>query len=103
METAILSSKGPIVIPKTVRDDAHITTGTLIEVRYVDGEILLRPLADCTARRQTLGAYAQGMDFADALHLGLGLSSGADAFLAFDKAFTQRAPGAGFEVPKQAV
>ncbi len=53
METAILSSKGPIVIPKTVRDDAHITTGTLIEVRYVDGEILLRPLADCTARRQT--------------------------------------------------
>ena len=49
METAILSSKGQIVIPKTVRDDAHITTGTLIEVRYVDGEILLRPLADCTA------------------------------------------------------
>ncbi len=43
------------------------------------------------------------MDFADALHLGLGLSRGTDAFLAFDKAFTQRAPGAGFEVPKQAV
>ena len=49
METAILSSKGQLVIPKTVRDDAHIVTGTRMEVRYVDGEIRLRPLADRTA------------------------------------------------------
>ena len=49
METAILSSKGQLVIPKTVRDDAHIATGTRLEVRYVDGEIRLRPLADRTA------------------------------------------------------
>jgi hypothetical protein len=33
----------------TVRDDAHIATGTRLEVRYVGGEIRLRPLADCTA------------------------------------------------------
>ncbi len=49
METAILSSKGQLVIPKTVRDDAHIVAGTRMEVRYVDGEIRLRPLADRTA------------------------------------------------------
>ncbi|NBY28429.1 MAG: AbrB/MazE/SpoVT family DNA-binding domain-containing protein, partial [Betaproteobacteria bacterium] len=49
METAILSSKGQLVIPKTVRDDAQIVTGTRMEVRYVDGEIRLRPLADRTA------------------------------------------------------
>ena len=46
--------------------------------------------------RAALGAYAQGLDFADALHLGL--SSGADALLTFDKVFAKRArcglPGA---------
>jgi predicted nucleic-acid-binding protein len=51
--------------------------------------------------RAALGAYAQGIDFADALHLGM--SIGADAFLTFDKAFAKRAPGVGYGVPVHAV
>ena len=46
METVTLSSKGQLVIPKAVRDDAHVTAGSRLEVRYVDGEIRLRPLAE---------------------------------------------------------
>ncbi|MBK6593170.1 MAG: AbrB/MazE/SpoVT family DNA-binding domain-containing protein [Burkholderiales bacterium] len=46
METVTLSSKGQLVIPKGVRDDAHITAGSRLEVQYVDGEIRLRPLPD---------------------------------------------------------
>jgi predicted nucleic-acid-binding protein len=56
-------------------------------------------LSQADALRAALGTYAQGMDFADALHLGLG--SGADALLTFDKAFAKRARGAGSLVPVQ--
>ena len=48
METVTLSSKGQLVIPKAVRDDAHISAGSRLEVQYVDGEIRLRPLPDET-------------------------------------------------------
>ena len=48
METVTLSSKGQLVIPKGVRDDAHIAAGSRLEVQYVDGEIRLRPLPDLT-------------------------------------------------------
>jgi len=41
------------------------------------------------AVRTALRAYAQGMDFADALHLAL--SSGDDAFMTFDKGFVRKA------------
>ena len=58
-------------------------------------------LAQVDAVRAALGAYAQGMDFADALHLGL--SSGADALLTFDKAFAKRAKAAGYVLPVQVV
>ena len=58
-------------------------------------------LAQADAVRAALGAYAQGIDFADALHLGM--SIGADAFLTFDKAFAKRAPGVGYGVPVHAV
>ena len=58
-------------------------------------------LAQADAVRSALGAYMQGMDFADALHLGM--SIGADAFLTFDKAFAKRAPNAGYGVPVQVV
>lgn len=44
METVTLSSKGQLVIPKAVRDDAHVVAGSQFEVRYLDGEIRLRPL-----------------------------------------------------------
>lgn len=46
METVRLSSKGQLVIPKAVRDHAHVVAGCRLEVRYVDGEIRLRPLAE---------------------------------------------------------
>lgn len=44
METVKLSSKGQLVIPKAVRDDAQVAAGSRLEVRFVDGEIRLRPL-----------------------------------------------------------
>lgn len=49
METVTLSSKGQLVIPKSVRNDAHIAAGSRLQVLYLDGEIRLRPLPDLTA------------------------------------------------------
>jgi AbrB family looped-hinge helix DNA binding protein len=46
METVTLSSKGQLVIPKGVRDDAQLTAGSRLQVLYLDGEIRLRPLPD---------------------------------------------------------
>ena len=46
METVTLSSKGQLVIPKGVRNDAHLTAGARLQVLYLDGEIRLRPLPD---------------------------------------------------------
>lgn len=45
MDTVTLSSKGQLVIPKAVRDHAQVAPGAQFSVRYVDGEIRLRPLA----------------------------------------------------------
>lgn len=44
METATLSSKGQLVIPRQVRDLAHLVAGDEFAVNYVQGEIRLRPL-----------------------------------------------------------
>ena len=44
METVTLSSKGQLVIPKAVRDKAQVVAGSQFEVRYLEGEIRLRPL-----------------------------------------------------------
>jgi predicted nucleic-acid-binding protein len=49
------------------------------------------PQAD--AVRVALRAYAQGTDFADALHLAL--SAADDAFITFDKAFARKAARLG--------
>ncbi len=49
METVTLSSKGQLVIPKGVRDDARIAAGSRLQVSYLDGEIRLRPLPDLAA------------------------------------------------------
>ncbi len=46
METVTLSSKGQLVIPKGVRNDAHLTAGARLQVLYLDGEIRLRPLPE---------------------------------------------------------
>jgi AbrB family looped-hinge helix DNA binding protein len=44
MDTAILSSKGQLVIPKRVRALAHAHSGDAFYVQYVQGEIRLRPI-----------------------------------------------------------
>jgi AbrB family looped-hinge helix DNA binding protein len=49
MDTVTLSSKGQLVIPKAVRDHARVVPGSQFSVRYVDGEIRLRPLARAAA------------------------------------------------------
>ena len=49
MDTVTLSSKGQLVIPKAVREHAQVSPGARFAVRYVDGEIRLRPLARLAA------------------------------------------------------
>jgi AbrB family looped-hinge helix DNA binding protein len=44
MDTATLSSKGQLVIPKHVRALAHANAGDAFYVQYVQGEIRLRPV-----------------------------------------------------------
>ncbi|MBK6386316.1 MAG: AbrB/MazE/SpoVT family DNA-binding domain-containing protein [Rhodoferax sp.] len=45
METATLSSKGQLVIPRKVRESANVSAGDAFQVVYAQGEIHLRPLA----------------------------------------------------------
>lgn len=49
METITLSSKGQLVIPKAVRQSAHLAPGDVLSINYVDGEIRLKPIAPATA------------------------------------------------------
>jgi AbrB family looped-hinge helix DNA binding protein len=49
METITLSSKGQLVIPKAVRQSAHLAPGDVLSVRYVDGEIRLKPVTGVVA------------------------------------------------------
>lgn len=44
METIKLSSRGQIVIPKEVRDLAHLSEGAELTVVFEAGEIKLRPV-----------------------------------------------------------
>lgn len=44
MDTVTLSSKGQLVIPKTVRDHLGAKAGSVFAVRYADGEIHLKPV-----------------------------------------------------------
>ncbi len=44
METVKLSSRGQIVIPKDVRETAHLTEGMEFSVVYIDGQIRLTPV-----------------------------------------------------------
>ena len=61
MDTVTLSSKGQLVIPKAVREHAQVTAGSQLEVRYVDGEIRLRPVAPlpATTLNQVSGCLAK--------------------------------------------
>lgn len=61
METITLSSKGQLVIPKAVRQSAHLAPGDVLSVRYVDGEIRLRPVTVLapTALAEVAGCLAK--------------------------------------------
>ena len=61
METATLSSKGQLVIPRQVRALAHLMAGDEFTVNYVKGEIRLRPLnrASATAIDDVAGCLAE--------------------------------------------
>jgi AbrB family looped-hinge helix DNA binding protein len=48
METATLSSKGQLVIPRKIRESANVTTGDAFRVHYTDGEIRLQPVPKTT-------------------------------------------------------
>lgn len=41
--------KGQLVIPKSVRQSAHLAPGDILSVSYVEGEIRLKPLASVAA------------------------------------------------------
>ena len=45
MNTATLSVKGQIVIPKHLRETAQLSSGDEMAISYVNGEIRLRPIA----------------------------------------------------------
>ena len=44
METTLLSSKGQVIIPKTIRSNHHWKPGTRFVVEDVQGGVLLKPL-----------------------------------------------------------
>ena len=56
METVTLSSKGQLVIPSQLRTAADLHAGDTFEVRYLEGEIRLRPVT--LARTTTLDEVA---------------------------------------------
>jgi AbrB family looped-hinge helix DNA binding protein len=45
METTLLSSKGQVIIPKTIRTSHHWRPGTRFVVEDVQGGVLLKPLS----------------------------------------------------------
>jgi len=49
METTLLSSKGQVIIPKTIRSSHHWRPGTRFSVEDVQGGVLLKPLSSFPA------------------------------------------------------
>ena len=60
METITLSRKDQLVIPKAVRQSAQLSPGDVLSVRYVDGEIRLKPQKPLTAVLPTSLAEVAG-------------------------------------------
>ena len=106
METTTLSSRGQLVIPKQVRQQAKVAVTMLLELVWVlesrgcsTGQVAfgLTSLPDlpnfkperADAVREALRGYAAGMNFHDALHLAL--SAGEQRFITFDKALARQA------------
>ena len=61
METSTLSSKGQLVIPKAIREDAKVSAGSQFEVRYAEGEIRLRamPATRASALEEVAGCLTK--------------------------------------------
>jgi AbrB family looped-hinge helix DNA binding protein len=51
MSTTRLSSKGQIILPKSVRDARHWTSGTAFSVELVEDGVLLRPMKKTATTR----------------------------------------------------
>lgn len=51
MDTATLSSKGQLVIPKALRESAGLALGDRLSIRWVDGELRLKPLPPSAVSR----------------------------------------------------
>jgi len=52
-----LSSKGQLVIPKTIRESLRLKSGDQFQVRIIDGKIVLEPVAKGLVEK-LLGKYA---------------------------------------------
>jgi AbrB family looped-hinge helix DNA binding protein len=46
METTLLSSKGQVIIPKTIRSSHHWKAGTRFVIEEVQGGVLLKPISN---------------------------------------------------------
>ena len=58
MQTTLLSSKGQVIIPKTLRDAHRWHTGTRLEVLETAEGILLKPLVEANKTALTTGLAA---------------------------------------------
>jgi len=61
-----LSSKGQLIIPKSVRHALALEPGTQFEVEVVDKEIVLKPLSRISGADRLYGKYA-GTEMLEAL------------------------------------
>lgn len=62
METTLLSSKGQIIIPKTIRSHHHWKPGTRFVVEDVQGGVLLKPLSSFPATDLESGLGCAGYE-----------------------------------------
>ena len=60
METTLLSSKGQVIIPKTIRSNHHWRPGTRFVVEDVPGGVLLKPLSSFPATNLQSGLGCVG-------------------------------------------
>jgi len=62
METTLLSSKGQVIIPKTIRSHHHWKPGTRFVVEDVQGGVLLKPLSSFPATDLESGLGCAGYE-----------------------------------------
>lgn len=57
-----MSSKGQLVIPKTMRSSLGLDAGTMLEIVQEDGRLVLRPVTARSALDALVGMFAEGPD-----------------------------------------